>query len=266
MLEDLHSMSEQIGLKMNKSKQRPCMINNKLTPTPTIQVEGQEIESVQNYLYLGQLFSLDGDPELEIKRKNSKDSKGKSKLPELLTTIMKQKWKWAWHVARMNANWAHDLTMQKPCQRERNRGRPKNRWAEEIHKRLGKWRTALKWRKIAQSQSGSTWRRLSLCSGLQAVANEWWWQWQPCFCNHQGVGRLLPLLDLCFCLWSCLLPGSDGQIVVWRNRSPKVQIHFWQQRGVAWDGRIPNRFDYLRWYPNFSKSPFASLHQSHSGL
>jgi len=47
MLEDLHSMSQQIGLKMNKSKPK-VMINNKLTPTPKIQVEGQEVEPMQN--------------------------------------------------------------------------------------------------------------------------------------------------------------------------------------------------------------------------
>jgi len=37
---------------------------------------------------------------------SNKTVKDKSKLPELLTTIMKQNWKWAGHVARMNDNWA----------------------------------------------------------------------------------------------------------------------------------------------------------------
>jgi len=73
---------------------------------------------------------------LNMKRQDhiSKNTvKEKSKLPELLTTIMEQKWKWAGHAARMNDNWAHDLTMWKPSQEKRNRGRPKKRWAEEIH-------------------------------------------------------------------------------------------------------------------------------------
>ena len=63
MLEDLHSMSKQIGLKMNKPKTK-VRINNRLTPTLNIQVEGQKIEPVQSYLYLGQ-------PELEIKTRIS---------------------------------------------------------------------------------------------------------------------------------------------------------------------------------------------------
>ena len=45
----------------------------------------------------------------------------RSKLPELMTIIMRQKWKWAGHVSRMTNNWA----MWKP-HGKRNRGRPKN--------------------------------------------------------------------------------------------------------------------------------------------
>jgi len=68
MLEDLHSMSEQKGLKINKSKSK-IMFNTKTTPNHKIQVEGQELESVQSYIYPGQLFSLDGDSEVKIKRR-----------------------------------------------------------------------------------------------------------------------------------------------------------------------------------------------------
>jgi len=52
----------------------------------------------------------------------------------------------AWH--GMNANRAHDLTMWKPCQGKRNRGRPETRWTEEIHKHLSKitnWAEMAKW-------------------------------------------------------------------------------------------------------------------------
>ena len=74
----------------------------------------------------------------------------KSELPELLTTIMEQKWKWAGHVARMNGKWAHDLTMWKPCQGKRNQGRPKKRWAEETHKHLGKMKN---WAEVAKDRT-----------------------------------------------------------------------------------------------------------------
>ena len=70
MLEDLQSMSKEIGLKMNKSETK-LMFNNKTKPNHKIKVEGQELESVQTYVYLGQLFSLDGDSEVEIKRRIS---------------------------------------------------------------------------------------------------------------------------------------------------------------------------------------------------
>ena len=70
MLEDLQSMSKEIGLKMNTSETK-LMFNNKTKPNHKIKVEGQELESVQTYVYLGQLFSLDGDSEVEIKRRIS---------------------------------------------------------------------------------------------------------------------------------------------------------------------------------------------------
>jgi len=50
---------------------------------------------------------------LDIKwqdRVPNKTVKERSKLPELMAIIMRQKWKWAGHVSRMTKNWAHDLT------------------------------------------------------------------------------------------------------------------------------------------------------------
>jgi len=61
---------------------------------------------------------------LDIKwqdRVPNKTVKERSKLPELMAIIKRQKWKWARHVSRMTNNWA----MWKP-HGKRNRGRPKN--------------------------------------------------------------------------------------------------------------------------------------------
>ena len=41
----------------------------------------------------------------------NKTVKERSKFSELMTIIMRQKWKWAGHVSRMTDNWARDLTM-----------------------------------------------------------------------------------------------------------------------------------------------------------
>jgi len=83
---------------------------------------------------------------------SNKTVKEKSKLPEMLTTIMKQKWKWTGRVARMNNHWAHDIMMWKPGQGKRNRP-----CAEEIHKHLGKmknWTEVAKDRNVAQHGEG----------------------------------------------------------------------------------------------------------------
>jgi len=65
---------------------------------------------------------------------------------------MKQKWKWAGRVARMNNHWAHDIMMWKPGQGRRNRGRPKKRRTEEIHKHLRKTKN---WTEVAKD--GTEW-------------------------------------------------------------------------------------------------------------
>jgi len=95
---------------------------------------------------------------------SNKSVKEKSKLPELLITVMKQKWKWAGHVARMNGKWAHDLTMWNPDQAKGNRGRPKNARLKRSANISAKHKNGLKWQEIVLS--GSTWRRPSSCSVL----------------------------------------------------------------------------------------------------
>jgi len=69
--------------------------------------------------------------------------KQKTKIPDLMDRILRLKWKWAGHIARMTDNWANDLTMWHPSSK-RKPGRPRKRWAEEIKKSHGH-----NWHKIA---------------------------------------------------------------------------------------------------------------------
>jgi len=52
--------------------------------------------------------------------------KDKSKLPDLMEIILRSKWKWTGHVARMQDSWAVDLTVWKPRSKRKPR-RPKRR-------------------------------------------------------------------------------------------------------------------------------------------
>jgi len=89
---------------------------------------------------------------LDIKwqdRVPNKTVKERSKLPELMAIIMRQKWKWAGHVSQMTNNWAHDLTMWKP-HRKLNRGGPKKLWADAITKHLGRRKN---WTAVSQDRT-----------------------------------------------------------------------------------------------------------------
>ena len=62
--------------------------------------------------------------------------KQKIKIPDLMDRILRLKWKWAGHIARMTDNWAKDLTIWHPSSK-RKPGRPRKRWGEEIKKSHG---------------------------------------------------------------------------------------------------------------------------------
>jgi len=62
--------------------------------------------------------------------------KQKIKIPDLMNRILKLKWKWAGHIARMTDNWAKDLMMWHPSSKRKS-GRPRKRSAEEIKKSHG---------------------------------------------------------------------------------------------------------------------------------
>ena len=67
MLNDLNKESLKVGLKMNKSKTK-VMFNSKVQ-SKEITVDGEDLEEVKEYIYLGQLLELTKDHEKEIKRR-----------------------------------------------------------------------------------------------------------------------------------------------------------------------------------------------------
>jgi len=68
--------------------------------------------------------------------------KERTKLPNLFDIILKKRWQWAGHIARMSDNWTLEWTKWKPTT-NRHPGRPKMRWADNITKHIGKkWITS----------------------------------------------------------------------------------------------------------------------------
>ena len=56
--------SEKVGLKLNiqKTKITPC------SPIPSWQIDGETVETVADFIFLGSKITADGDCSLEIKR------------------------------------------------------------------------------------------------------------------------------------------------------------------------------------------------------
>jgi len=65
MIMELHEQNAKVGLKMNQGKTKVML--SKLTPKTNIQIDDKSLENVDSYLYLGQLFSIDNNIEIEIR-------------------------------------------------------------------------------------------------------------------------------------------------------------------------------------------------------
>ena len=67
MMADLNEESKRIGLKMNKSKTK--VIYNRHCQRQPIEIGGEIVQEVEEYVYLGQLITSDGNMEKEINRR-----------------------------------------------------------------------------------------------------------------------------------------------------------------------------------------------------
>ena len=66
MLTDIHLASKPVGLSMNLSKTKVMLNENSITST--VAVDGNTIERVDRYVYLGKTVTQAGDLRPEIKR------------------------------------------------------------------------------------------------------------------------------------------------------------------------------------------------------
>ena len=67
MLDQLCAESAKVGLKMNMNKTK--IMNNKLCPLNNINVNGEVLQKVENYIYLGHQINCDNNNILEINRR-----------------------------------------------------------------------------------------------------------------------------------------------------------------------------------------------------
>ncbi|CAG9118738.1 unnamed protein product [Plutella xylostella] len=173
MLQDLSTASLEVGLKMNRSKTQ-IMTNSAKS---RVEVDGQEIGYVDEYIYLGQIASFENRQDKEVERRITNAWKSfwsmkdlmKSTLPLTLKRQLidmcilpvltygaqtwslteyqksklktaKLKWAWAGHVCRMHPDrWARIVTEWVPNDGRRRRGRPRRRWRDDLDKFLTQW-------------------------------------------------------------------------------------------------------------------------------
>ena len=62
----------------------------------------------------------------------------RTKITDIIEYTLKQKWKWAGHIARMKDNrWTKRCTEWQPRRGKRSRGRPSRRWQDDITEKEG---------------------------------------------------------------------------------------------------------------------------------
>ena len=67
MINQLNNESTKLGMKMNMKKTK--VMFNKLAQISAVQINGIEVEKVDEYVYLGQLVTMKNDKSDEIKRR-----------------------------------------------------------------------------------------------------------------------------------------------------------------------------------------------------
>ena len=68
MINQLHTESHKMGLKINKSKTKTMFSDFPHSTLPKVYVDNEELEIVSHYIYLGQTIHMRGSQENEIKR------------------------------------------------------------------------------------------------------------------------------------------------------------------------------------------------------
>jgi hypothetical protein len=90
-------------------------------------------------------------------RKKNNWIRGQTNIQDAITYLKNSKWRWAGHLARRSDDrWSAKLTFWKPNTGKRKRGRPKERWSEELRRTAGKrWKWKAKdrdkWREMGEA-------------------------------------------------------------------------------------------------------------------
>ena len=78
---------------------------------------------------------------LELKLKDKipcAEIRKRTKIIDIIEYTLKQKWKWAGHIARLKDNrWTRRCTEWQPRRGKRSRGRPSRRWQDDITEKEG---------------------------------------------------------------------------------------------------------------------------------
>ena len=87
--------------------------------------------------------------------------RSQTKITDIISEVIKKKWKWAGHLARTTDNrWTKRLTEWRPWLGSRHQGRQQIRWCDDITGYVG-----VKWMSIAQDRP--RWSKLGEAFALQ---------------------------------------------------------------------------------------------------
>ena len=143
--------SEMNYLMLNVSKTKELVIDFRQKPSylPDLVIKGEKVERVSQYKYLGTVLDswLNFDQNtaliqmLDLKLKDKipcAEIRKRTKIIDIIEYTLKQKWKWAGHIARLKDNrWTRRCTEWQPRRGKRSRGRPSRRWQDDITEKEG---------------------------------------------------------------------------------------------------------------------------------
>ena len=100
-----------------------------------------KITGVQEIAKFLQYFFYVREAMLDLKLKGKipcLEIRKRTKIIDIIEYTLKQKWKWAGHIARLKDNrWTRRCTEWQPRRGKRSRGRPSRRWQDDITEKEG---------------------------------------------------------------------------------------------------------------------------------
>ena len=102
----------------------------------------------------------------------------RTKIIDIIEYTLKQKWKWAGHIARLRDNmWTKRCTKWQPRRGKRSRGRPSRRWQDDITEKEGTtW--IRKATDMTTMEDIDNWWKATSCSGWTKPRWRWSISWK----------------------------------------------------------------------------------------